>query len=315
MHNDNVLTQEFIDNCNKQYIEELWTVPWNAYHVANIDGIKIYTSQGLKDRFCLAMEKNARTKKVSKKINLLVENNKIIPAWLNKGIFSLTIFKIFAPIATKSIMGFYTQKADQIFLLMDNNMSFGFSSNKRLSELLVHESMHMASSHLKKSYQRIFEKELTAYYSTLYRKLFEISGNIDKEVKIVYSFLFKEFEYKSVSVGRMNSVITKYTDLLVRLFNTRTGLEFDKFQEILVQYMTMIKLYFTNLNGFISSIRNFIQIYRPMKEAYVEGLKVKNGTSLCIQELIYPSEVISMYSELAKPGSISNVYKAFGGIR
>jgi hypothetical protein len=313
--NDNVLTKEFIDNCNKQYIEEIWTVPWNTYHVANIDGMKIYTSQGLKDRFCLAMVKDKRTNKISDKIRSLVDNNKVVPAWLNKGIFSLSIFKIFAPMGSKSIMGFYTTKADQIFLLMDNNMSFGFASNKLLAGLLVHESMHMASTHLKKRYQRIFDKELTLYYSTFFKKLFDISGDINKEVKIFYSFLFKEFEYKNTSVGSLNSSITKYTDLLVRLFNNRTGLEFDKFQELLIQYMTMIKLYFINLDGFISSIRNFIQIYRPMKDAYKEGLKVKNDKSLCIQELIYPSEVICMYSELVNPGKMSNIYKAFGGIR
>ena len=307
--------KEFVDNYNKQYIEELWTLPWNTFHVASLDGMKLYSSEGLKDGFCAAMAKDKRTKKISDKIRMLVDKNKVVPAWLNKGIFSLSIFKIFAPIGTKSIMGFYTAKGDQIFLLMDNNITFGYTSNTILSELLIHESMHMSSSHLKKSFQRTFSKELTSYYSTLYKKLFDISGNIDKEAKMVYSFLFKEFEYKTMSVGSMNSVIVKYTDLLVKLFNKKTGLEFDKFQEILVQYMTMIKLYFVNLDGFVSSIRNFIQIYRPMKDAYVEGLKVKNDKSLCIQELIYPSEVISMYAELAKPGSISNVYKAFGGIK
>ncbi len=314
MYKKQLLPQSYITQCNEQHLEELWTVPWNTYHAATLDGMKLYSSSGLKSSFCEAMEKHKKTKNISKKIIELVDSKKIVPAWMNKGIFSLSIFKIFAPIGSQSIMGFYTPNENQIYLLMDNNITFGYASNNVLAELLLHESMHMASHQLRTRYHNIFSEELTKYYSALFKTLFGISGNIDRESKAIYNFLFKNCEYQNLTAGKIKTVIEKYTTLLVKFFMDKTTLDHKVFKEVITEYMTMIKLYFANINVFIASIKKYHRIYRGMKVAYVQGLGVKNTKSLCIQELVFPSEVICMYSELTR-GVSSKVYKAFSGIK
>jgi len=46
-----------------------------------------------------------------------------------------------------------------------------------------------------------------------------------------------------------------------------------------------------------------------MYDAYKKGLGFKNKETLVIQELLYPSEVIAVFSEFKKSSSIINGFK------
>jgi len=127
-------------------VQEMFAIPVGLRHVANVDGIPLYSSKNLKIKHLKAMAKVRDTKPVVPVLFKLVDKGEITPCWLNKGLIRLTAFKIFAPAGIKSIRGFFYPPSNKIYLLIDNNMVFGFSSNNFLATLTLHEGMHMFAS-------------------------------------------------------------------------------------------------------------------------------------------------------------------------
>lgn len=306
------ITNEFLEECNKQLQQELFALPINTYEVANLDGWKLYSSDSLKRKFIESMYKISRSNPIAKDVEKMVGKSKIIPCWINKGLFGLLLFKAFAPKGTQGILGFYYPKEDQIYLLIDNNISFGFASNTRLSNLMIHESIHMSASHMKNNFIILFTPEFTAYYTAMVEFIFKTDGEINKEVTTLFNFLFKNFEFKNVK--NLKPFFEIYHKLMFDLFRNKSKLGTEEFDKTLLDFMNFIRLYFRDINGFISSLRNYTHIYRGLLSGYEKGLKVRNTTSLCIQELFFPSEIICIYSELCGKGQMSKIYRAFRSI-
>lgn len=308
------ITNEFIEECNTQLQQELFALPFSTYEVANLDGWKLYSSDSLKRKFCESMEKMSKTNPISDGIRKLVYKNTIVPCWINKGIFRLLLFKVFASKGSKGTLGFYTPKEDQIYLLIDNNISFGFASNYKLAVLTVHESMHMAATHMKSGYVTLFSREIVAYYAAMIKQIFKITDNIDKEASVLMKFLFAKFEFRSVSSAYVKTFTKMYSILLVKLFRNKSKLGVEEFDKNVMDYTEFIRLYFRDINQFIQSLRKYPNITRGLKVGYENGLKVRNDISLCIQELFFPSEIIAIYSELCSKGQMSKIYRAFHSI-
>lgn len=311
-----VITEEFINECNRQLQQELFALPFNTYEVANLDGWKLYSSASLKRKYSESMYKIRKTKPIAKKIEELVNKNVIVPAWINKGIFRLTFFKIFAPPGTQGILGFYISKYHQIYLLIDNNITLGFASNIKLASLMIHESMHMAANNMKYAFVNLFKPELVAFYNAMLKSIFIIPEkvNLDKISETIILFLFKNFEFKKeLSNSYVKSFIPMYRKLLDSSLKSKTISTEQEFNLNLDYFIDFVQLYFKDINSFISQLRRYQHIYRGLLNGYKNGLNVKNNNSLCVQELFYPSEIICMYSELGK--NMSKVYKAFSNIR
>ncbi len=309
---DDIITDEFIEECNQQLQQELFALPFNTYEVANLDGWKLYSSDSLKRKFSESMYKVSRTKPIAKEIEDLVYKNTIVPCWINKGIFRLAIFKIFAPTGSKTVLGFYIARHDQIYLLMDNSMSFGFASNIKLANLLIHESMHMAATHMKGRFLSLFNNEITEFYKAMAEHIFKTKGDITKEAKILTNFLFKKFEFSKEH--NVRAFTNLYFKLMDKLFRKRSMLDDGEFDQVLTDYVNFVRLYFRDINRFVKSLRSNSHIYRGLLIGYEKGLKVRNNVSLCIQELFFPSEIICMYSELCGKGQLSKIYRAFHSI-
>ena len=54
-----------------------------------------------------------KVKPVAKDIERLIESKKVVPCWMNKGLFRLVLFKGLAPRHNQSTLGFYTPKTKQ----------------------------------------------------------------------------------------------------------------------------------------------------------------------------------------------------------
>jgi len=305
-----------ITDLNEQYLEELFALPFNTYQVANLDGMKIYSSDTLKRKYVEAMREMDKTKPIAEAIDKLVDKSTILPAWLNKGIFRLIFFKIFAPPGSQNVLGFYTSQHDQIYLLIDNNISFGYAPNQRLMHLTIHESMHMAASHMRNSFVNLFTPEIVSFYSSMYEDLFQIPANqITKQCNTIMKYLFKEFEFNSESLTMITikKFLKDYRELLDKSFRSLTRLPQEKFDKYLLDYIAFINLYFSDINRFINSIRSsYPHIYRAMLRGYKNGLGFENNFSLCVQELFFVSEIVCIYSE--HTNNMTKVYKAFRSI-
>jgi len=298
---------EYIEECNQQLQQEIFALPFNTYLVANLDGWKLYSSDALKRRYKESMYKMSRTKNIADDIGRMVDDKKIIPCWINKGIFRLITFKIFAPRGAQSIAGFFTNRENQIYLLIDNNMSFGFASNNLLASLTVHESMHMACSNQRGSFVSLFREELITYYNTMFEFIFQTKGDISKASQKIISFLFKSFEFP-VNPSPA-PLIKKYLRLMDEELRPFSTLSMEKFDQSLKDYIDYIRLYFFHGERFYKSIRDYAHIYQGLRKGYERGLGVKGNTSLMVQEMFYPSEIICIYAELTQ--RMSKVYRAF----
>lgn len=301
------VTPEFIAECNKQLQQEIFALPFNTYQVASLDGWKLYSSDTLKRKYSESMYNMQRTKNIASDIERMVDKKQVIPCWINKGIFRLAIFKIFAPRSMQSIAGFFTSQENQIYLLIDNNLSFGFANNGLLASLTVHEAMHMAANRLRGSFVSLFKDELTNYYSAMYEFIFKTSGDISKSSQRIFNFLFKEFEFRANPP--IKPFLKKYLKVMDTELRKHSTMSLEEFDKTLLHYMDYIRMYFFQEDRFFSSIRQFAHIYQGLRKGYEKGLGVKGNTSLMVQELFYPSEIICIYAELTS--KMSKIYRAF----
>ena len=213
-----------------------------------------------------------------------------------KDLTSEAMFKTFGKREQSGILGFFNPTSKQIFLLIDNNITWGFGKDQILANLMIHEMMHMASDKFKNSFISMFFKEFLSYYKATFKHIFKTTDDIDQECKLIIRFLFKKFEYgKSTS-----SDLEKYLKLISFNFRGKTLMNDNEFNSTLTDFYHYIKLYFKDINSLFNQLKNFQHIYSGMEQGYIKGLGVKNNSSFCSQELFYPSEIIAMYVELSK---------------
>lgn len=299
------ITPEIIQECNATLQQELFALPIAPTLVASLHGMELYSSESLRNKYINSMYNISKVKPVASDIERLINIEKIIPCWINKGIFRLGIFKKLASRSEQGIAAFFSMTSKQIFILMDNNISWGFAKDKVLADLMLHELMHMASDKFKTKFVSMFWDEFVKYYTALFEEIFKTQGNINEEVKLIIRFLFKNFEY-----GHHNSgTLTKYLGLVNQCFRKKSILDEQEFNSVLTDFYHYISLYFKDINALYSNLRKFSHIYRGLTEGYLRGLNMKNDQSFCGQEFFYPSEVIAMYIEFYK-GSLSKPFNA-----
>jgi len=287
------LVQEY----NATIQQELFALPIFPKKVATLHGMDLYSSESLRNKYINAMYNISKVKPVAADIERLVTSGKVVPCWINKGIFRLAIFKKLAPYSDQGIAGFFTPKSKQVFILMDNNIKWGFAKDKFLSDLMLHELMHMASDKFRNGFIKMFWDLLLKYYVACFEEIFKTQNqNIENECKLIIRFLFKNYEYKEFT----SSTLEKYLQLVSSNFRKKSNMSENEFNSVLTDFYHYIKLYFKDLNSLFSQIRKFTHIYRGLTKGYSSGLGVNNNMSFCSQELFFPSEVIAMYIELYK---------------
>jgi len=291
------ISPQFVQEYNATIQRELFALPFAPDKVATLNGMELYSSDKLRQKYINAMYKISKVKPVAPDIERLIDQGKVVPCWINKGIFRLAIFKRLAPYSDQGIAGFFTPKTKQVFILMDNNIKWGFAKDKVLSNLMLHELMHMASDKFKNNFISMFFSEFIKYYNALFEEIFKTQdNNITNESKIITRYLFKNFEYKDSTSAELE----KYIKLISQLLRTKSSLSSDEFNSVLTDFYHYIKLYFQDLNSLHNQIRKFSHIYAGLTKGYINGLDVVNNMSFCSQELFYPSEIIAMYIELYK---------------
>lgn len=292
-------------------IQEIFALPVGLRHVANVDGIPLYSSKSLKIKYVEAMAKVKTTKPVASSLFKLVEKGEIIPCWLSKGVFRLTAFKVFAPAGIKAIKGFFYPPSGKVYLLIDNNMVLGFSSNKFLATLTLHEGMHMFAKKHPSKFLSLFGDDLTKFYSSLFDKVFQLEGKKVKEIDSIIKFLFKRMEGTIAKVSNPNPLLVQYYNILEKTLRPYSSLDDNDFKKILTAYIVISKIYLKDIDMFLKVQNKFAMILSPMYEVYKRQFKAKRTGTICIQELFYPSEVIAVLSEV-RPSS--KVHQAFRSI-
>jgi len=287
-------------------LNELFAYPVGLYLVTKIDNMPLYSSDRLKRAFIKSIYKSSKLKKVGLKIENLVNGGVIVPAFMNKGIFKLSVFKLFSKDSyIKSAVAFYHSGVKKIYILIDNNINiFGYASNEWISELLTHELMHMSAGHNPMQFFNIFKKAFNMYYGQVLKLIFQLS-EIPDAVDFA-RFLFMDFEKKSsVSTNNLNKLYNKLS-----YYKNQSSLSEKIFNKYCFDYIYNITLRYKNFNAWYNEHKKWTHILGPLKQAYqVFGNNYKDMSTMVCQELNLPSEVIAMLSE--KNSSFNNnVYKA-----
>jgi hypothetical protein len=248
----------------------------------------------------------------------LVNNNIIIPCFLTKGIVSTILYRLLPTDRIRSeeqyfreefrqVFGFYENDSGKIYILISNSINkYGFTSNDLLSEILIHETMHLAATDYPAKFISIFRTKLFDFYHFYFQDTFKLRGVFDIEIDSIIKFLFIKLE-KSRNID--NKVLSKYHKKIMDL-KPYTDLESKDFDELANQFIIMIKLFTKSFSVFIRNINQYRHITSGLDRSYKSvfgGTDIKN---IAIQELLFPSEVIAVFSEI--PGvNLSDVYKIF----
>lgn len=294
---------------NKEYIDELFALPINLKLVARVEGTPLYSNDKLKKKYIKSLEKRPETKKVFKEFEKLVNEGYIIPCWLNKGITRFIAYKIFAPFSSKGILGFFHPDSKKFYIIIDNNISIGLASDTMIAKLTLHESMHMLAHKNPGRFIKTFESEIEKWYYHLFIELFDLdTSKIPKNIKFSEpsKFLFRNIEVK-MNVSK--SVFDKYEKMVSKLCKPYSKLNSEDFDQRLKELILLPKIYYDNVDNFLSIIKKYKHIIQPMYKAYDHAFGIRDLSTLCIQELLYPSEVISIVAE-SKPNS-----KIYQGIK
>lgn len=288
--------------------QEVFIAPIGLKEVIRLDSEPLYGSDHLNEKFMLALSKQKKTSSSLNKIETLLNKKVIIPAFLDKGILKFIGWRIFGPAAIKSLAGFFNPELENVVILISNNANiFTYVSNRFLANLTCHELTHRAAYLDANKFYHTFKPELIVWYRYLFSDIFKIDKNQlnDNIVFSVVKFLFQNIEMKVG--GASSGDLIKYSKLIKEQLVSLTSLKHDEFKTLADDYIQIVAIYLKSLNYFFDSMGEFSHILYPMYRAYKKGLNVRNNSTVCIQELIYPSEIICVLSEFGKDNVASRV--------
>lgn len=275
-------------------LNELFATPVGLKKVAVIAGYKLYSSDKLVKAFLSSMKKTSIIRPYYDKIEELVNEGKIIPVFMSKGIVSFISRRLFRE-DKNDPFGVYWLPHKRIYVFLETGMSrWGTAQNQEVASTTIHECMHLLEDD-KNKFMRVFEPVLMKYYKTAFEDLFEIQDLSKRDVKSIIDFLYKLDQQE----GSINTILSGYFRFLESKFKNQTTLDDFEFRKKLVDYTVLIKIALSAPPSvFDKNYRNYVHIIRPLYLAYEKAFGKKPNYVNVYQELFVPSEVASQFAEL-----------------
>lgn len=285
-------------------IQELFTAPVGLEVVMVMNGFKLYSSSKIRKEFIQSMKKTNEAKIINPVLERLVDDELVLPCFQNSGLVKNLKYKLFGDKLDKSISGFFSLDSSKVVILIDNEINlFGFSSNRNLAVITLHECTHMFASRKPSAFISLFRPELETYYSSAFTNIFKLNSKIKNIGKIV-KFIFSLERSKNIT----NDLLIKYHKLLESEFLSITSFSKKDFDQRLRDFITLIKISIVSISTLRRIFSRYSYIIGPLYTAYKDTFRKPNNATSCFQELTIPSEVMCVGVEI-KPSS-KNV-KAF----
>lgn len=301
---------------NNDQLQEFFAVPVNPQLVAKLDDLKLYSSNILVSKYRSSLANNKATSSSFKFLNRLIDKQLLTPTYLSKGLLSFSFRKIFGN-DMNNICAFYAPDVNRIFVLIDNNTTFGFSSDLYIGRLTIHECMHMACAHGKSKFIKLYYNEFAHFYNIFFHILSnrkpnsqstkKIAGDIDKYIKI-----FSDFEIKKKDLSN-NAMKAGYTIIHTILKKLDVATDVNKI--IQNSYSKLLQLYVSHgVAGIIKALEDpgCKYLMQSLQKTY-PAISNNKVNTLAIQELIFPSEISAIFSELSV--SANKIPKAISMIK
>lgn len=289
----------------EEILLELFSIPVGLKKVIKVDDVELYTSDSLTKNFVKALSESEILQAFSDKINSLVNDGRVVPCYINRGITKVFLWKFL----TKGLehkygssLAFFSSKSNAVYVLIDNNISyFGFISNDFLSKLIIHELAHMSSFNDWNGFSKLFSTELTTFYSNYYQELFKLS-DIDKEEVSNYVLDIIKIRKNGVSVDvkKHMSRVESFLDFLKKKYNIKAE-DFDRIKSKYIHIYKLV-LFVDRDKAFIQELVKNKEIIIPFVKAYRKSFGIDIlSRSTPFQEIYEPSEVICEYCEETAP--------------
>jgi len=280
-----------------EHLNEFLTVPTGLVEVVNLGGMKLYSSESLKQDFLKAISTNPVTKSSMDVLNKLVSKDKIMPCWTGSNFLKNVLLKIFTQ---ENILGLFIPSLNRILIIMNSSVNiFGFADETRLSAVTIHEAMHMSAANSRVNFLKIWKNELDLYYTSMFSLMFDIDKK-DKQLQTqataFYNDIYNTFEHldprKFKNSGKMLEAWELMLDKYIKPLMKISELSKQEFEDSLYNLKLFGKYFVKDFETLMANYMRFKSVFMPMFIAYrsIGAAKMPN-TTVC-QELFYPSEVI-----------------------
>jgi len=254
----------------------------------------VYSSDEIKDLFLSTIKKQGLLSSILPSIENLMEREIIVPCFASSGLVSLIAYKMFANKVDKMTYAFYHRDNNKIYIFMDNQTKFIFwINNKLLSALVAHELMHYAARNNPNEFIKFFEDDLITYF----RRFFYIYGQADvseDNCKHIVKWIFNSFEKNQAKFD----TISEYAKMLDGQLKDSIPMTSDR--DLFTKTMlTRILIFLRNSESFVylaKSDPETSKLVRSLLESY-KSFGIGTPSTMAIQELVFPSEVIAILSE------------------
>lgn len=283
-------------------LKEVFAPPIGLQPIAKVDGDVLYGSPLLDKTFLFALEKSGRTSPAYLKLEMLLRQGKLVAGHQAPGIFSFRDWKLHKPSNQQTLtMGFYDRESKKVYILISNTANkWSVVDNNFLAVLVIHELMHMFSDVKRALFINTFKKELIAYYRELWKQIFSIGDIPEKVTEKIIRHIFTDIE---ISRNITTQSILRYNSLMGKELRKYSTLSDSEFNKMLTDYMLVTQTFLVNTDKFLQARNKFKHILIPMYHAYERAFNIRNMTTICIQELVFPSEVVAIASEDMRYGN------------
>jgi len=285
-----------------ELLKELFAIPINPKLVAVLDGkLKLYSSKVLISKFKQSLSKNKSTSSSYKFLDRMIDKQMLTPVYLTRGLLSYSFMKVWGH-SMEGINAFYDPNSNRIFILIDNNTTFGFSSDEWIGRLSIHECMHMACAHGKGNFLKLFYNEFVHFYNVFFHILADknIKTDTSKLIAKDIDAYLKVFYNTEVHGKDLQTAVFKKGFQIIHSILTKLGVEKKLISIIQDGYKKLISLF---VNYQYAGIMKAMQdpscyyIMSCLQKTY-PAISNNKAKTLAIQELIFPSEIAAVFSEI-----------------
>ena len=287
---------------------------------------KMVTNLDVKQRYLDMLSQHLNSGAMSL-ILRLVKKGKIVPVectndFINRLNKNLKGDACMNPKEYENVLGFYTGKQNRLYILMDNVQRLMTGGSLAIAQITIHELQHMSCYNFTSNFINYWQKELYSFYSFfcafLYKAyskglstVWNVTSGEDKEIfehimdpdygiKYLVQYLIYNHEYLYCCAGSvMSSSDCRAAGIKFGLFLEQCGCDKILCSEISKNISNILKDIFNGKIGSTWKKQENSIIINCFRQAYIQVFKKdpwKDGT-LIYQEIIFPSEVISVTSQ------------------
>jgi len=311
-NNNQISNLNFLESSS---INEFFSIPRKLQKRVVAGNVTVFTSEALSMKIREVMFKNMKTLPVANELSSMIKKESVIPCYMVKNIVKalarkiIPLYSIISSIHLNQLQisksfGWYSKGDNKIVLIIDNNSRFiAFVNDNEFVDTLIHEVMHMAAFNDNAFFWSTFKPLIEKFYFTFYNILFKFKKEkINEAIKLCDSwalYLYQTFETNKVTSGK--SVIKHISEFIEEL-KKLSSLKDKKLKENSI----ILKAAFMNIGRYYILARHFQLLTDTYRKTYGK-LFSKESKSFPFQELVIPSEIVAVGSEIS--GSMTNYYK------